>query len=132
MESQREEPDAEADASAHAVIGAAIEVHRHLGPGYLEAVYEEALAFEFGLCGIPFERQKPVAVDYKGHPVGEGYLDFLVDSCLVVELKAVETLAPVHKAQVISYLRATRLRLGLPINFHSGKLSDGIRRVVLS
>jgi GxxExxY protein len=132
METEREEPGPEVDQLAHAVIGAAIEVHRHLGPGYLEAVYEEVLAFEFGLRGIPFERQKPVAVQYKGHPVGEGYLDFLVAGCLVVELKAVEALAPVHKAQVISYLRTTGLQLGLLINFHSSKLSDGVRRVILS
>ena len=85
-----------------AVIGAAIEVHRHLGPGYLESVYEEALGIELDLRGIPHQRQVPVSVDYKDRPVGEGRLDLLVGDRLVVELKAVEALAPIHHAQVIS------------------------------
>src|SRR5512134_2947555 len=98
-----DEPGAKLDQLAHAVIGAAIEVHRLLGPGYVEAVYEEALCVELRLRGIPFMRQVTVPVDYKGHPVGEGRLDLLVGDLLVVELKAVEALAPVHSAQVISY-----------------------------
>ena len=126
------EPDKEVDDLAHRVIGAAIEVHRHLGPGYLESVYEEALAVELGLRGIPFERQKPVAVDYKGHSVGQGRLDLLVDDCLIVELKTVDTFVPIHRAQVISYLKTTGLCLGLLINFKVQRLKDGVRRVVLS
>ena len=130
--SPRREPDEEDDALAHVVIGSAIEVHRHLGPGYLESVYEDALAIELNLRGIPFERQFPIAVQFKGHPVGKGQLDFLVCERLVVELKAVEELAPVHKAQVLSYLRTTGLILGLLINFNVKFLKDGIKRVILT
>jgi len=130
--SAKEEPEGRVDQLAHAVIGAAIEVHRHLGPGYLESVYQEALAIEFKLQGIPSEPQKPVAVTYKGHPVGEGKLDFLVGQELVVELKAVDDLAPIHKAQVISYLKSTGLRLGLLINFNVSLLKNGVQRVILS
>ncbi|MHB1424817.1 MAG: GxxExxY protein [Gemmataceae bacterium] len=117
---------------AYDVIGAAIEVHRHLGPGYLESVYQAALEVELQLQGIPFERQKPVGVSYKGHPVGDGRLDFLVGGLLVVELKAVDELADVHKAQVISYLKATKLHLGLLINFNVTVLKSGVKRVIRS
>ncbi len=109
----RNEPGCDLDALAHSVIGAVIEVHSHLGPGYQEAVYEEALALELGLRGIPCERQVSRAVSYKGQGVGTGKLDLLVDGQLVVELKAVEKLLPLHKAQVISSLRATDCVLGL-------------------
>jgi len=126
------EPEIRIDQLAHAVIGAAIEVHRNLGPGYLEGVYQEALAIEFQLQGIPFEPQKPIVVRYKNHPVGEGRLDFLVGAELIVELKAVEELAPIHKAQVISYLKSTNLHLGLLINFNVTMLKNGIQRVILS
>jgi GxxExxY protein len=126
------EPDSRLDKLARAVIGAAIEVHRHLGPGYLESVYEEALAVELNLRRLFFERQKPFAVDYKGRTIGEGRLDFLVDGALLVELKAVESLAPIHKAQVISYLKAKKLQLGLLINFNVPVLRAGIQRIVLS
>jgi GxxExxY protein len=126
------EPDKEVDDLARQVIGAAIEVHRHLGPGYLESVYEEALAIELDLRGLPFERQKPIGVDYKGHVVGQGRLDLLVGDRLIVELKAVDTFAPIHRAQVISYLKATGLHLGLLINFNVQLLRDGVQRIVLS
>ena len=126
------EPDSRVDGLARSVIGAAIEVHRILGPGYLESVYEEALALEFSLRQIPFSRQKSVSVVYKGHSVGESRLDFLVGGCLIVELKAVDALAPIHQAQVISYLKATGLLLGLLINFNVPILKDGIRRVIVS
>lgn len=129
---QRNEPAANVDELAHAVIGAAIEVHRHLGPGYVEAVYEEALAVEMRLRGVPFARQPPVRVVYKGCDVGEGRLDYLVGQVLVVELKAVEALTAVHKARVISYLKATGNHLGLLINFNVALLREGIQRVVLS
>ena len=95
------EPNKRLDQLAREAIGAAIEVHRHLGPGFIETVYEEALVFELSLRGIPFERQKPVPVRYKGQNVGEGRIDLLVATELLVELKAVEALAPIHKAQVI-------------------------------
>ena len=123
--------DARIEEAANKVIGAAIEVHRHLGPGYLESVYEEALAVELTLRGIPFARQVVFGLDYKGHVIGEGRLDFLVDDCLIVELKAVEGLAPIHTAQCISYLKANQRRLALLINFNVSVLKDGIKRVAL-
>jgi GxxExxY protein len=128
----RVEPSRELDALANAVIGAAIEVHRNLGPGYLESMYEEALAVELELRGIPFERQKRIAVDYKGREIGEGRLDLVVGEELLVELKAVDSLAPIHKAQVLSYLKATGCRLGILINFNVPVLRSGIQRVVRS
>jgi len=128
----KEEPDRELDKLANAVIGAAIEVHRHLGPGYLEAIYEEALAVEFQIRGMLFHRQHPVFVSYKNAAVGQSKLDFLVGERLIVELKAVEGLLPIHRAQLISYLKATNCTLGLLINFNETRLAQGIRRVVLT
>ena len=124
------EPPAELDQLARAVIGAAIEVHRLLGPGLLESVYEEALCVELALQRIPFYRQPVVDLCYKGHPVGTGRLDLLVGGSLVVELKAVDALSDAHKAQVISYLKTAGYRLGLPINFNVPILRDGIKRLV--
>ena len=126
------EPSAKLDELAHRVIGAAIEVHRLLGPAFLESVYEEALCVELALRDIRFARQVPISVSYKGERVGESRLDLLVDDSLVVELKAVESIAPIHFAQVLSYLRAARLPLGLIISFNVDVLQRGIRRVVLS
>ena len=124
--------DEEVEGLAHAVIGAALEVHRLLGPGYLEAVYEEALCVELRIRGILFARQLIVSVSYKGQPVGEGRIDLLVHDALVVELKAVEALAPIHMAQILSYLKATSCKLGLLINFNVPALRQGgIRRVIL-
>src|SRR5690242_7743044 len=105
-------PDSDLERYAYNLIGAAIEVHRELGPGFAELVYEEALCYELELRSIPFVRQHPVVVGYKGKAVGEGQIDILVANCLVVELKAVDDLAGVHTAQVISYLKATQLHLG--------------------
>jgi GxxExxY protein len=132
MEGVRTEPGAEVDSLANAVIGAAIEVHRTLGPGYSELVYEEALCVELRLRDIPFVRQAPVAVQYKGYEVGEGRLDLLVGRLLIVELKVVEALGPVHSAQMLSYLKATALELGLLINFSVSVLKNGIKRIVLT
>jgi GxxExxY protein len=126
------EPDSRTDALAHQVIGAAIEVHRHLGPGFLEKVYEEALCVELRLREIPFERQRPAKVEYKGEYVGEGQLDLLVDERLIVELKAVREVAPIHRAIVVSYLKAMEKSLALLINFKVARLKDGVQRVVLS
>jgi GxxExxY protein len=126
-----EEPSAELDAVARQVIGAAIEVHKVLGPGFLESVYEEALALELGMRGLRFERQLPIAVTYKGHAVGEGRLDILVEDVLVVELKAVDSLQRIHTAQTISYLKATGYKLALLINFNVPVLKDGVKRVAL-
>ena len=113
-----------------AVIGAAIEVHKALGPGFLESIYEEAFCVELSLRGVKYTRQAPVAMDYKGHRIGESRMDLLVEDAVIVELKAVDALAPVHTAQVISYLKATGCRIGLLINFNVKRLTDGIRRIV--
>ncbi len=112
------------------VIGAAIAVHRELGPGFLESVYESALCVELDYLGIPYSRQVVVELGYRGRPVGEGRIDLLVDGCLVVELKAVETILPIHEAQTLSYLKATGHPVGLVINFNVVALRRGIRRVV--
>ena len=117
---------------AYMTIGAAIEVHRHLGPGFLESVYEAALAVELASRGIACQRQVIVEVNYKGIPVGEGRLDLLVDGALIVELKAVDALLPIHKAQLLSYLKAFKQPLGLLINFKVPVLRHGIHRVILS
>jgi GxxExxY protein len=126
------EPDQETDRIARLVIGSAIEVHRHLGPGVLENIYEEALAVELSLQKIPFERQVGHEINYKGSEVGKYRLDLLVDRKLVVEIKAIEELTSIHEAQLIAYLTATKLQLGLLINFNTYRLSDGIRRLVSS
>jgi GxxExxY protein len=114
---------------SEAVIGAAVEVHRALGPGFLEAVYEEAFCQELTLRGIPFERQKEIPLYYKEKPIGIHRLDLLIDHKLVVELKAVEETARVHKAQVLSYVKAAKVRLGLLINFNVPQLVKGVERV---
>ena len=126
------EPDKVLDELAKVVVDAAIEVHRELGPGFVESVYEEALAVELRMRAVAFERQQAISVSYKGHPVGEGRVDLLVGGALIVELKAVERLLPVHKAQVISYLKARGASLALLINFNERLLKDGIQRVVLT
>src|SRR6185436_18185874 len=95
-----------------------MEVHKALGPGYLENVFEDALAHEFYLRGIPYKRQVPVGVEYKGKIVGEGRLDILVDNRLILELKAIDELAPIHTAQCIAYLKMTGMKLALLINFN--------------
>lgn len=127
---ERREPEENLDKLTHDEISAAIEVHRRLGPGYLESVYQAALEVQLTLQSIPFECQRPVGITYKGHPVGDGRLDFLINGQLIVELKAVDALAEVHKAQVISYLKATNLHLGLLINFNVTVLKNGVKRVI--
>ncbi len=128
----RMEPGEGLDAWARRTLAAAVEVHKHLGPGYLESAHEEALAVELSLQKIPFVRQVAVPVQYKDHLVGQGRLDFLVNNELVVELKAVDVLLPIHKAQVLSYLKATQHRLGLLVNFNVPVLMRGVQRVILS
>lgn len=115
-----------------AVIGAAIEVHRHLGPGLGESLYERALCVELQIQNIPFECQKPIALTYKGQPIGDGRLDLLVDSRLVVELKAIDTLTPTHQGQVLTYLKGGGYKLGLLINFNVPRLRDGVKRLINS
>jgi GxxExxY protein len=120
------------DALSHEIIGAAIEVHRHLGPGLLESAYEQCLAHELSQRGIPFELQKPVPVQYKGVKLDCGFrLDLLVGALVVVEVKAVEVLAPVHTAQVLTYLKLTGCKLGILLNFNEQRMADGIKRLVL-
>ena len=115
----------------HAIIGAAIEVHRALGPGLLEGVYEECLAMELTLRKLRSERQRRVPIQYKGHHVAADLrIDLLVEEQVIVEVKAVEKLLPVHSAQLLSYLRLSQKTLGLLINFNVPLLREGVRRVV--
>ena len=113
------------------IIGSAIEVHKILGAGLLESVYEDALCIEFEDRKIPYERQKEIGLEYKGRVVGKGFVDILVDNRIVVELKSVEKFTPVYTAQVLTYLRMTNTRLGLLINFNTHMLKDSIKRIAL-
>lgn len=113
------------------IIGAAIEVHREKGPGLLESTYERCLGHELSLRGLRFEKQVPVPLVYKGTRLDIAFrADMIVEGLVLLELKALETILPVHKAQVLSYLRETGLPLGLLINFHVSKLVDGIARLI--
>jgi len=123
------EPNPELNQITNAIIGAAIEVHKELGAGLIESLYENALAIEFRNRNIAFERQVPVQVIYKGEKIGETRLDFLVAGRVIVELKAVDAIAPVHKAQLLCYLKITKHKLGILINFNVPVLKDGIRRL---
>ena len=122
---------ADRDELTEQIIGAAIEVHRVLGPGLLESIYEEALGIEFELRGIRFDRQVEVDVHYKGHVIKGQRVDLLVKREVVVELKSVTNLPEVATAQVLSYLKATGLRRGLLINFGTARLVDGVKRLSL-
>lgn len=114
-----------------AIIGCAITVHTNLGPGLLESAYEACLAFELRQAGHEIECQVPLPLVYKGVKLDMGYrVDLIVDNCVIVELKAIEAIAPVHKAQLLSHLRLSGRKLGLLINFHVVHLKDGIFRVV--
>ena len=115
---------------AERVIGAAIEVHKQLGPGLPETSYRKALCREFDLRGIPYAAEVPFPIMYKGEEVGRGQIDILVDSVLIIELKAVESLSPIHRAQVVTYLQITKLKLALLINFNVTILKDGTKRVI--
>jgi len=126
------EPSDEDNALTGVLLDAAIEVHRHLGPAFGESVYETALCEELSRRGVAFARQVPVVVQYKGVTVGSGRMDLVVESRVVVELKAQPALAPVHTAQVISYLKATGLRLGVLINFGERHVKGGFKRIVQS
>ncbi len=120
-----------ANALSREVIGAAIEVHKALGAGLLESAYEECLCEELKLRGIPFERQVELPIEYKGVKLSAGYrMDIVVDTLLVLELKSVENLLPIHEAQLITYLRLSNIWLGLLINFNVPVLKEGIRRRV--
>jgi GxxExxY protein len=128
--SMGERADEETERLAAAVIGAAIEVHKNLRSGLPENVYQNALCHELELRDIPFIAQAEVPVIYKGKSVGKGFVDILVGGKLVVELKAVDELSDTHRSQVIAYLAALNLRLGLLINFNVFLLKQGLKRVV--
>ena len=115
------------------IIGAAIEVHRHLGPGLLERAYQLAMMAEMDLRGLCYECEKPMPVVYKGRDLDAGFrLDLLVEGLVVVELKTVDAILPVHEAQVITYLKITGCKLGLLLNFNVAQMKEGIRRLVLN
>lgn len=119
------------DDLTHEVIGAAIEVHKALGPGLLESAYEVCLCQELKLRKIPFQQQVPLGLNYKGIILDDVYrMDVVVDGKLVLELKAVERLDPIHDAQILTYLRLSKIRLGLLINFNVPVLKSGIKRFV--
>jgi GxxExxY protein len=117
---------------AHDVIQAAFEVHKILGPGLLESVYEEALCKELDLRGIRYERQKGITVNYKGFEIKSQRVDLLAEECLVIEIKAVKEIEDIFIAQVLTYLKILNLTLGLILNFNKSLLKDGIRRVILT
>jgi GxxExxY protein len=120
------------DTLSREVIGAAIEVHRLKGPGLLESIYEKCLMRELELRNIPATNQTDVPIDYKGFVFRESLtLDIIVDDCLILELKVVEKVLPIHKAQLLSYMKLLNIPLGLIINFHDLRLVDGIHRLIL-
>ncbi|HUE40871.1 MAG TPA: GxxExxY protein [Chthoniobacterales bacterium] len=127
QESRKTGKDLRDSGITDAIIAAAIAVHRELGPGFIESVYEQALAVEFALQGIAFIRQKPIPLFYRDHQIGEHRLDFLVEDKIVVELKAIDSLQNVHFAVVRSYLKASRVTDGLILNFSSMPLT--VKRV---
>ena len=119
------------DGITRRIIGAAIEVHKHLGPGLLESAYESCLAFELAERSLVIERQKPLPLKYKEVELDCGYkLDLVVEDAIIVELKAVDQLLPIHDAQLLSYLRISGKSVGLLINFHVRVLKHGLKRIV--
>ena len=123
--------NAERDPVTERIIGAAIEVHRILGPGMLESIYEEALCVELGLRGIPHERQVELDVNYKGHCIKGRRLDLLIEKKVILEIKSLQKMPDIATAQLISYLRAANLKRGLIVNFGCERLVDGIKRISL-
>ena len=115
----------------HDTIGCCIRVHRELGPGLFERVYAGALCVELKAAGISFEREKRYVVNYRGEAVGEQYLDLVVGNQVVLELKSVDSLAPIHHQQILTYMRVARLRAGLLVNFNVALLPDGLSRKIL-
>lgn len=113
------------------IIGAAIEVHKQLGPGLLESAYEECLAYELAMGGLSVERQKPVSIKYKEVALDYGYrIDILVNKSVLLELKSVETLVPVHEAQILTYMKFSNIQIGLLMNFNVTVLKNGLKRYV--
>lgn len=122
----------EFDQLSNRVIGCALEVHRTLGPGLLESTYEQCLAYELSQLGIPFKLQSPVPVRYKGIKLDCGYrIDLFVDDELIVELKSVDKIMGIHKAQLLTYMKLSGVKIGLLINFNVEILKTGIKRFVL-
>ena len=120
----------ETEVVGRAIIGAAIEVHRLLGPGFLERIYQDALSFELHKRGVAFQREAAISVRYKDLLIAGQRIDLIVAERVVVELKTVMRFEPIHEAIVMSYLRSTELRLGLLMNFHARLMKDGIKRIV--
>ncbi|SRX75611.1 GxxExxY protein [Aequorivita antarctica] len=113
------------------IIGACIEVHKQLGPGLLESTYEVCLAHELRTLGLEFKQQVPLPVIYKGIKLNAGYrIDMIVEESIIIEIKSIEVLAPIHTAQILTYLKLKDLKLGLLINFNSVKVVDGIKRII--
>ena len=113
------------------IIGTAIEVHKTLGPGLLESAYEECLCHELSIQGLLFEKQKPLSIDYKGKKLDCGYrLDIIVEKAVIIELKTCEKIEPIHKAQLLTYLKLSGINLGLILNFDVSLMRDGIVRIV--
>ena len=128
---QTEDEKANANKITGEIIGAAIEVHKVLGPGLLESAYEECLCHELGLRGVVFERQVPLPLEYKGIRLDCGYrIDLVVEKHIIVELKTVNKIDPIHEAQLLTYLHLRNERLGLVINFNVSMLKNGIKRIV--
>jgi len=113
------------------IIACAIEVHKRLGPGLIEKLYKESMAIEMELCGLKAEKNVRIAVEYKGKPIGEYFIDLLVEDAVILELKSVERHDPVFEAQILSYMKLTGKKVGLLINFNSKMVKDGIKRFVL-
>ena len=113
------------------IIACAIEVHKRLGPGLLEKLYQESMAIEMELCGLKVEKNVKVAVEYRSKPIGEYFIDILVDDAVILELKSVERHDPIFEAQILSYMKLTGKKVGLLINFNSKMVKDGIKRFVL-
>jgi GxxExxY protein len=119
------------DQISRRIIGAAIEVHRHLGPGLLESAYQACLVFDLRQLGLKVEEQKPLPVVYKQVKLDCGYrLDLVVEDEIIVEIKAIEKLLPIHDAQLLSYLKIANKKVGLLMNFHVSVLKDGLKRIV--
>ena len=113
------------------IIGCAIEVHRVLGGRLLESTYQAALRIEFDLTGLKYRNEVQIPAEYKGHLIGHYRIDFIVEECVIVEIKAVDRFDPVFESQILTYLRVTKIRVGLLINFNSRLLKDGIRRFIM-
>jgi len=123
--------DPESDPLTDKIIGAAIEVHRHLGPGLLESAYEECLCFELSRSGLRFERQVHLPINYKGIQLDCAYrMDLVVENAVVLEIKAIDEVLPIHKAQLLTYLKSSGKQVGLLINFNVPVLKSGIKRMV--